>query len=114
MNRNGSGNRGSESGMALVRAVVAGYLIYLGVSIVRDRLAGKSAMAPWLAWGCGVLFVTAGAVFGWFTWKRYRAETAEKAAETEKPETAERPEITGPDAPAAAEIPEEPAEKTED
>ena len=91
MNRNGSGTpeRGGTAAMDLLRAVVAVYLIYLGVSLILDRLAGRSDMALWLAWVCGVLFVLAGAAFGWFTWRHFRAG---KAAEEDAPEIPEAPE----------------------
>ena len=69
--------------IASLRAVVAGYLIYLGVSLVRDRLTGKSDMALWLAWVCCAVFVIAGAAFGWYTWKRWRAETTGKPDNSE-------------------------------
>lgn len=68
--------RGRESGMALLRALVAGYLIYLGVTMILDRIAGRSEMPLWLSWTCGLLFVLAGVFFGWYTWKRYREDTA--------------------------------------
>ena len=76
--------RGKESGMALLRALVAAYLIYLGVTMILDRISGRSGMPLWLAWACGVFFVLAGAVFGCYTWKRYRKEIAEKTDETSK------------------------------
>ena len=41
---------------AILRAVVGAYLIYLGVSLLRDHLGGKSSMAPWFAWVIGIFF----------------------------------------------------------
>ena len=103
---NGSGNRGaSPAGMALLRAAVAGYLIYLGVTLIRDRLNGKSAMAPWLAWACGTVFVLAGAAFGWFAWRRYRADTADRPGNAGEPEAAGTPEV--PEGPKEAAGPKE-------
>ncbi len=68
--------RGRESGMALLRALVAGYVIYLGVTMILDRIAGRSEMPLWLSWTCGVFFVLVGAGFGWYTLKMCREETA--------------------------------------
>ena len=59
---------------AALRAVVGAYLIYLGVSLVRDFLNGNSTMPPWAAWGCGIFFALAGAGVIVYTWRRYRAE----------------------------------------
>ena len=61
-------------GFAIVRAVVAGYLVYLGGSLIYDYLGGSSTMSPVAAWGLGLLFIAAGAGFGVYTWRRWRAE----------------------------------------
>ncbi len=66
--------------MAALRGVVAAYLVWLGASLVWDRLSGKSDMALWAAWGCGVLFAAAGLAFGWYTWRRWQ-EDKKKAQE---------------------------------
>ena len=63
--------------IAILRGAVAAYLIYLGYSLIKDQLAGNSTMAPWLSWVSGVLFILAGAGFIWYSWKRYRADSAE-------------------------------------
>ena len=76
--------RGRESGMALLRALAAGYLIYLGVTMILDRITGRSEMPLWLSWTCGVIFVLAGAVFGWYAWKRYRREITKKLMDPKK------------------------------
>ena len=60
---------------AALRAVVGAYLIYLGVSLVRDFLNGNSTMPPWAAWGCGIFFVLAGAGVLWYAWRSFRKET---------------------------------------
>ncbi|MBQ6036829.1 MAG: hypothetical protein IJL43_05895 [Lachnospiraceae bacterium] len=81
---NGNSNpeeRGRVIMMAMLRAGVSGYLIYLGYSLIRDQLNGSSAMAPWLTWAAGVVFILAGIGFLFYTWKHYRAETKEKTAE---------------------------------
>ena len=58
MNGDGSGKKAAGSAQsgnrAALRAVVGAYLIYLGVSLIRDFLGGRSTMAPWAAWGCGI------------------------------------------------------------
>ena len=76
---------GRVTGMSVLRAAAAGYLIYLGITLISDHLSGKSTMAPWLAWCFGVLFVFAGAVFLWYSWKRYRQEMAEQPGASEDP-----------------------------
>ena len=86
MNRDGKSIDSGRAGtIATLRAVVAGYLVYLGVSLVRDRINGVSDMALWLAWLCGVVFVIAGIAFGWYTWKRWRKDTSEADNKTEEP-----------------------------
>ena len=64
----------SPGGMAMLRAVVSGYLIYLGFTLIRDMLSGSSDMAPVLGWGCGLLFMLAGALSVFYTWRRWRRE----------------------------------------
>ena len=83
---NGDGSEKKPAGRAqgnraALRAVVGAYLIYLGVSLVRDFLNGKSTMAPWAAWGCGIFFALAGAGVIVYAWLHYRAETAEQTRE---------------------------------
>ena len=63
--------------MAILRAAVSGYLIYLGFSMIKDHLEGNSTLAPWLTWVCGVFFILGGAAFIWYSWKQYRAATKE-------------------------------------
>ena len=60
--------------MAALRAAVAVYLIYLGVSLIRDRLQGTSTLPPALAWFAGLAFLLGGAAYGWYTWRRWRSE----------------------------------------
>lgn len=83
MNDNDSARmRAKANNIAVLRTVVAGYLTYLGGSLVWDRLQGESTLAPAMAWGLGLLFVAAGLGFGLYTWKRWQADAkvAEKAA----------------------------------
>jgi len=58
---------------AVLRFLVAGYLVYLGADLIRDRLLGASSLAAGTAWLCGALFIIAGLLFGVFTWRRWRA-----------------------------------------
>lgn len=69
-------NRANVS--AVLRGAVACYLLYLGVQIAMS--AGKDPSFPvWAAWVLGGFFCLAGAAFGVYTWRRYRADL--KAAE---------------------------------
>lgn len=105
MNNNGAPNpRGRSTTMAMLRAVVSGYLIYLGGSLIYDHVKGKSEMVPWMVWVFGIFFILAGAAFGLYTWKRYQKEKAEldmqEPAEAvpepeETPEETEKPEEAG-------------------
>ena len=76
---------------AWLRAIVAGYLIYLGYSLIRDHLKGISSMAPWLSWACGLFFIAAGAAFGFYTWRSWRA-AREAAQPSEEPGEDDQPE----------------------
>ena len=69
---------------AMLRAVVAAYLFYLGFTILRDVLKGEPGSLPlWLLWLCGIVFMLAAIAFGWYTWKQYKKQTAA----LEKPES---------------------------
>lgn len=71
---------------ALLRGAVACYLLYLGVQIAMS--AGKDPSFPvWAAWVLGGFFCLAGAAFGVYTWRRYRADL--KAAELTEEERLE-------------------------
>ena len=62
---------------AMLRAVVAAYLFYLGFTILRDVLKGEPGSLPlWLLWLCGIVFMLAAIAFGWYTWKQYKKQTA--------------------------------------
>ena len=66
---------------ALLRAVVAGYILYLGWNIVAAR---DSAMPPTAAKLAGAVFMTAAIAFGVYTWKRWRLDLeAARLPETE-------------------------------
>lgn len=70
----------SPGGMAILRAAVAGYLIYLGFTLIRDLLSGSSGLPPAAAWGIGAVFMLAGALFLVYAWRRFRAEQKAEAA----------------------------------
>lgn len=63
----------------MLRGLVAGYLIYLGGSIIYELIQGTTTLQPALGWFLGPLFMIAGAGFGYFTWRRWKAD--EKAVE---------------------------------
>ena len=68
----------------ILRGVVAGYLVYLGGSTIYDLIKGTSSLSPVLGWIAGPLFVIAGAAFGWFTWRRWKADEREVEALTQE------------------------------
>ena len=68
----------------VLRGVIAGYLVYLGGSTIYDLLRGTSTLSPVLGWTVGPLFVIAGAAFGWFTWRRWKADEREVEALTQE------------------------------
>ena len=65
--------RNKAVNMATLRAVVAAYLLYLGVSILWDYLRGVSTLSAPVAWASGLGFSAAAIAFGIFTWKHLRA-----------------------------------------
>ena len=72
---------------AILRGVVAGYLVYLGYTLIRDLLNGSSTLPLWAAWAAGLGFCIAGAAFGLFAWKRYKIalEAAKLPPREERP-----------------------------
>lgn len=75
---------------ATFRGVVSLYLLYLGWRIASGALAGDSPIPGWAVWLlCGVFF-TAAVGFGFYTWKRYRADL--KTAELTQEELEEEDE----------------------
>ena len=81
--------RANPRGQAVLRGVIAGYLVYLGGSLVYDLIRGSSTLAPWLVWTVGPLFVICGLGFGLYTWRRWKAD--EEAAAKPKEPAAEEP-----------------------
>lgn len=73
--------------MSILRAVVAGYLIYLGGSLINDLLRGNSGLSPAVGWTVGLLFCISGAAFLWYSWRRWKqAEAAAAEADEEDSE----------------------------
>lgn len=79
---------------ATARAAVAGYVIWLGVKIIRGVIAGDTTMPPALGWIAGIVFIAAALAFGVYIWKRWRQDV-EAARLREDPET----EDDGPEPP---------------
>ena len=69
--------RSKAINLAALRAVVAGYLVYLGGSLIYDYMKGRTDMAPIYAWGLGLLFIAAGLAYGAYTWKNWQRENAD-------------------------------------
>ena len=65
-----------------LRAAVAAYLCYLGFDLVRGHLTGASTLSAAVSWGCGLGFVAVGLGFAFYSWRRYRRETAPGDGET--------------------------------
>ena len=59
---------------AAFRALAAAYLLYLGVTLIRDTLRGGGTMPVWMGLAAGVFFALAGAAFALYAWRRYRGE----------------------------------------
>ena len=65
---------GRAKSAAVLRGIVAGYIIYLGGSLIVDHLRGSSTLSPWAVWTAGLGFIAAGAAFGVYVWRRFRIE----------------------------------------
>ena len=66
--------RTRASNTAVLRAVVAAYLAYLGFDLLRDRIRGISTLSPVFAWTAGLGFIAAALAFGLYTWKLWKRE----------------------------------------
>ena len=64
---------------AVLRIIVACYLVYLAVQLIRGVQDGSSAMSPVIAWIAALFFTAAAAAFCLYTWKQYRQD-AKKAS----------------------------------
>lgn len=65
---------------ALLRALVSGYLFYLGL-----RLISQGSGNP-LLYLAGGIFAAGAAAFGWFTWRQYRAALSQALLTPEEEE----------------------------
>ena len=74
---------------AVLRGVIAGYLVYLGGSLLYDLIKGTSSLSPLVGWTIGPLFVIAGVAFGFFTWRRWKTDEREVQAKADKARDAE-------------------------
>ena len=81
---------------SLLRGVVAGYLVYLGGSMLYEWIQGTSTLSPALVWTVGPLFILAGAGFGLFTWRRWKADEAAVQAQAEEAAASEDPDRDDP------------------
>lgn len=74
-----------ESSFTVVRAVVAGYLVYLGFSLMRGTTDGGTAMPLLLKWFFSLLFIVGGLLFAVYTWRRWhRLSTGQERSETDE------------------------------
>ena len=79
-------NRSKAMNLASLRALVAAYLIYLGISLIYDHLSGRSSLSPVFVWLTGLFFILAGICFGFYIWKRWRTDTqASRNADDKSP-----------------------------
>ena len=78
---------------AVLRGVIAVYLVYLGGSLLYDLVKGTSSLSPVVGWTIGPLFVIAGAAFGFFTWRRWKADERAVQEQAEKVRDAEGADI---------------------
>ena len=59
---------------ATFRAVAALYILYLGYQLIRGTVDGSSTLPPWAGWSVGIFFIAAALGFGYYIWKRWRAD----------------------------------------
>ena len=80
-----SAKRTRATNTAVLRAIVAAYLAYLGFDLLRDWIRGTSTLSPAFAWTVGLGFIAAAIAFGFYTWKRWKQEL--EAAALQAPES---------------------------
>ncbi len=59
---------------ALLRAVVALYIAWLGYKVIRGVGEDGSTVPPAAGWIIGIVFIAAALAFGFYIWKRWRAD----------------------------------------
>ena len=79
--------RTRANNLAVLRALVAAYLAWLGFSLIRDCLRGASTLSPAFAWTVGLVFIAAALAFAFYIWRQWKRELA--AARLPKPEANE-------------------------
>ena len=79
--------RTRANNLAVLRALVAAYLAWLGFSLIRDCLRGASTLSPAFAWTVGLVFIAAALAFAFYIWRQWKRELA--AARLPKPEAEE-------------------------
>ena len=60
---------------AALRALVAGYLVYLGVTLIRNLLNGSSPLPTAAAWCAGIVFIGGGVGFAVYAFLRWRRDS---------------------------------------
>ena len=68
--------RTRANNLAVLRALVAAYLAWLGFSLIRDCLRGASTLSPAFAWTAGLVFIAAALAFAFYAWRQWKRELA--------------------------------------
>ena len=79
--------RTRANNLAVLRALVAAYLAWLGFSLIRDCVRGASTLSPAFAWTAGLVFIAAALTFAFYIRSQWKRELA--AAKLPKPEANE-------------------------
>ena len=79
--------RTRANNLAVLRALVAAYLAWLGFSLTRDCVRGASTLSPAFAWTAGLVFIAAALTFAFYIRRQWKRELA--AAKLPKPEANE-------------------------
>ena len=67
--------RARAGSSAVLRALVAGYLVYLAWQILRNVRSGETTMTPAVAYAASAFFLLAAAAFAAYLIRRWRIET---------------------------------------
>ena len=92
---------------ASFRALVSGYLVYLGWQTAKGASSGEStSVQPWMGWTVFGVFTAVAVVFALYAWKQYKADlkAAEPSAEEKAAMDAAAEEDMDPDGDDAADI----------
>ena len=68
--------RTRANNLAVLRALVAAYLAWLGFSLIRDCVRGASTLSPAFAWTVGLVFIAAALAFGFYIRRQWKRELA--------------------------------------